>query len=219
MSTLEDLRVRETLDRLHHAARGDWKHVLTIVPSFVWSKVTGRGFMQSVAPARFKHMYIPVSRDMGRMLYLLARSTGARTIVEFGCSFGISTIYLAAAVRDNGGGRVITTEIEPTKCRVAEDNLRAAGLDDIATILEGDALRTLPSIGGPIDLLFLDGWKNLYIPVLDIVEPKLRPGALLLADNINFAEVKPYLERVRSGSGNVSTTLDGGKMECTLTAA
>lgn len=212
--TLADPTVVQVLDRLHSAAQGDWKHALGPLPRFLFSKVTGRSFMQLAPPALFKRMYLPVSRGEGRLLYVLARSVHARRVVEFGTSFGISTLYLAAAVRDNGGGQVITTEIEPSKCRAAEASIRQAGLGDVARVLEGDALETLGAVEGPVDLVFLDGWKDLYLGVFELLTPKLRAGALVIADNIDFPEVGPYLEHVRGISGLTSTTV--GSMECSF---
>jgi predicted O-methyltransferase YrrM len=209
-----DPAIATVLDRLHQAARGDWKRGLGVVPHFVWSKLTGKSFMKMVSPAKLKDMYIPVSRDGGRLLYMLARSIGARRVVEFGASFGISTLYLGAAVRDGGGGQVITTEIEPSKCRALESNVREAGLAEIVRVLEGDALQTLAQVEGPIDLVFLDGWKDLYLPVLELLTVRLRPGALVVADNTNFPDVRPYLTRVRQGAGFTSAPLVDGRMEC-----
>ena len=92
---------------------------------------------------RMKHLPLPVSRETGALLYMLARSTKARAIVEFGTSFGISTLHLAAALRDNGGGRLITSEFEPSKAARARDNLKAGGVIDLVEIREGEALETL----------------------------------------------------------------------------
>lgn len=107
---------------------------------------------------RLKNVPLAVSRETGALVYMLARSCGARTIVEFGTSFGISTLHLAAARRDNGGGRLITSEFEPSKVARAPDDLTAGGLIDLVEIREGDALQTL-SVDLPetIDLLLLDG--------------------------------------------------------------
>jgi predicted O-methyltransferase YrrM len=154
---------------------------------------------------------LPVSREQGQFLYLMARSIGARRIVEFGTSFGISTLYLAAAVRDNGGGAVIGSELEPSKHARASEHLREAGLDDIAAVRLGDAQLTLADIAAPIDLVLLDGWKDGYLPILHLLTPKLRAGALVLADNIYTFKraLRPYVEYVQSGQhGFVSTTLD-----------
>ena len=93
--------------------------------------------------ARLKDHPLPISRTTGKLLYLLARSVGARNIIEFGTSFGISTLHLAAALRDNGGGRLIGSEFEPSKILRARENLAAGGLSDLVEVREGDALDTL----------------------------------------------------------------------------
>ena len=154
---------------------------------------------------RLKDFPLAVSRETGLLLYMLARSCDARTIVEFGTSFGISTLYLAAALRDNGGGVLITSEFEPSKVERARGNLTAGGLIDLVEIRQGDALKTL-SVDLPetIDLLLLDGAKALYPEILDLVESRLRPGALIVADNADYSP--DYLARVRSpAEGYLST--------------
>jgi predicted O-methyltransferase YrrM len=146
---------------------------------------------------RLKDVPLPVSRETGTLLYMLARSSGAKTIVEFGTSFGISTLHLAAALRDNGGGRLITSEFEPSKAARARANLTAGGLIDLVEIREGDALQTLSAdLPKSIDLVLLDGAKGLYPDILDLLEKHLRPGALIVADNADFSP--DYLARVRS---------------------
>jgi predicted O-methyltransferase YrrM len=155
--------------------------------------------------ARLKNMPLAVSRETGALLYMLARSSCARTIVEFGTSFGISTLHLAAALRDNGGGHLITSEFEPSKAARARHNLTAGGLIDLVEIREGDALQTL-SVDLPetIDLLLLDGAKSLYPEILNLVESRLRPGAIIVADNADHSP--DYLAHVRSpANGYVST--------------
>jgi predicted O-methyltransferase YrrM len=144
-----------------------------------------------------KDAHLGVSRETGTLLYMLARATRARSIVEFGTSFGISTLHLAAALRDNGGGRLIGSEFEPGKVASARATVEAAGLADLVEIREGDALQTfLADLPETIDLLLLDGAKALYPAVLELVEPRLRAGALIVADN---AEWSPeYLAKVRS---------------------
>ena len=146
---------------------------------------------------RLKDVPLPVSRETGTLLYMLARSSGAKTIVEFGTSFGISTLHLAAALRDNGGGRLITSEFEPSKAARARANLTAGGLIDLVEIREGDALQTLSAdLPATIDLVLLDGAKGLYPDILDLLEKHLRPGALIVANNADFSP--DYLARVRS---------------------
>jgi predicted O-methyltransferase YrrM len=156
---------------------------------------------------RLKDAALAVSRETAVLLYMLARSAGARTIVEFGMSFGISTLHLAAALRDNGGGRLITTEFEPSKVARARNNLRDGGLADLVEIREGDALKTLArDLPSQVDLLLLDGAKALYPDILSLLEERLRPGALIVADNAK--DSPDYLARVRAtGSGYLSTPL------------
>jgi len=152
-----------------------------------------------------KDQPLPVSRATGTLLYMLARGSGAHAIIEFGTSFGLSTLHLAAALRDNGGGRLVTCEFEPSKVARARANLEAAGLDDLVEIREGDALRTLAAdLPGAIDLVLLDGAKALYPEILALLEDRLRPGALIVADNADHSP--EYLQRVRApGSGFLST--------------
>ncbi len=146
---------------------------------------------------RLKDLWLPVSRDTGVLLYMLARSSNARAIVEFGTSFGISTVYLAAALRDNGGGRLITSEFEPAKVARARQHLTEGGLIDLVEIREGDALQTLGTdLPGTIDLLLLDGAKALYGDILGLVESRLAPGALIIADNAD--DSPDYLAHVRA---------------------
>jgi predicted O-methyltransferase YrrM len=146
---------------------------------------------------RLKDFPLAVSRETGALLYMLARSCGARAIVEFGTSFGFSTLYLAAALRDNGGGRLISCEFELSKAARARQNLADGGLIDLVEIREGDALHTLrDGLPESIDLLLLDGAKGLYLDILGLLENHLRPGALIIADDAD--DSPDYLTRVRS---------------------
>ena len=148
---------------------------------------------------------MPVSAEGGRLLYALVRACRPETVVEFGTSFGISTIHLAAAVTDNGSGRVVSTELSSRKVKAARENLEQAGLGGVVTILEGDGLQTLASVPGPIGLVLLDGWKDLYLPVLRLLQPRLTPGAVVVADDSSFPSVASYLAYVRDpGNGFVS---------------
>jgi predicted O-methyltransferase YrrM len=145
---------------------------------------------------RLKDFHLAVSRETATLLYMLARSCRAATVVEFGTSFGVSTVHLAAALRDNGGGRVISSELEPSKAAQARENLAEAGLADLVEIRSGDALETLArDLPEPIDLVLLDGAKGLYPKILALLEPRLRSGALVVADNADWSP--EYLERVR----------------------
>jgi predicted O-methyltransferase YrrM len=141
--------------------------------------------------------YMPVSAEGGNLLYALTRAARPQTVVEFGTSFGISTIFLAAAIIDNRAGHIFTTEMSAVKVRAAQDNLRQSGVDDPVTVLAGDARETLADVPGPVGLVLLDGWKDLYLPVLHLLEPRLAPGALVIADDSSFPGVAGYLAYVR----------------------
>ncbi|MDE1150279.1 MAG: class I SAM-dependent methyltransferase [Azospirillaceae bacterium] len=141
--------------------------------------------------------FLTVSPEFGRFLYMCARACKATRIVEFGSSMGISAIYLAAALRDMGGGQLIGTDLEPTKAVRARANLAAAGLADLVEIRVGDARETLKDgIGGDIDMVMLDGAFTLYLPILKLLEPHLKPGALIIGENA-FAQAPGYIDHVR----------------------
>ena len=138
-----------------------------------------------------------VDRDTGRWLSLLVRATGAREIVEMGSSNAVSTIWLASAARDNGG-RVTGTEILPDRAANANRNLAEAGLDAVARIIPGDARETARSIPGPIDLVFIDAEKDDYVDHLLAVLDRVRPGGLILADNVTSHDISAYQDFVRN---------------------
>jgi predicted O-methyltransferase YrrM len=162
-----------------------------------------------------KDFHLAVSRQAATLLYMLARSSGARTIVEFGTSFGVSTLHLAAALRDNGGGRLLGTEFEPTKAAQAYANLVVAGLADLVEIRTGDALETLAAdLPEVIDLVLLDGAKRLYPKVLSLLEPRLRPGALVVADNADWSP--EYLAGMRTPTGGYASVPFAGDVELSM---
>jgi predicted O-methyltransferase YrrM len=157
---------------------------------------------------------LAIQREVGELLYVLALSRRARRIVEFGASLGVSTVHLAAAVRDCGGGSLITTELRSSKAEIARRNLADAGLADLVELRLGDAQQALAELEGPVDLLFLDGRNDLYMAVLALVEPHLGPAALVVADlSADDPDLLPYLEYVRDpdrGWFSVCVPLDDG---------
>jgi predicted O-methyltransferase YrrM len=202
MTTLQKVEVASALRRLHTKAGGDWRVFARALPTAMLGSLRGRSLVESAKPF-LKDAYIPIDAAQGEALYLLARAAGAQRIVEFGTSFGISTIYLAAAVRDNGGGEVITTELEPFKAAAARKNFEDAGLSDLIDVRVGDAMQTLRDAPWPVDLVFLDGWKELCLPVLQLVEPKLRPNAVILCDDMKAFRktLKPLVDYLRDPAG------------------
>ena len=191
-TTLQDSRVASTLERMYSESKSQMSLLRERRGTF------DRPMTTQERTEAMSEFYIPVTPEAGRLLYSLVRATRPATVVEFGMSFGISALHLAAAVRDNGTGRVVTTELSETKIAAAKKTFAETGLDDVITILEGDALTTLESLDGAIDFLLLDGWKDLYLPVIELLEPRLSTGALVIADNASAADVAPYLDRVRN---------------------
>lgn len=191
-TTLQDPRVASALDRMYSESKNQMSLLRQRRGTF------DRPMTAQQRADAMSEFYIPVTPEAGRLLYSLVRATRPATVVEFGMSFGISAVHLAAAVRDNGSGRVVTTELSDTKIAAAKKTFAETGLDDVITILQGDALTTLADLPGPVDFVLLDGWKDLYLPVLELLEPRLSPGVLVVADNTSAADTQPYLDRVRN---------------------
>jgi predicted O-methyltransferase YrrM len=134
--------------------------------------------------------------DVGRLLHTLVLAARPRGIIEIGTSGGYSTIWLATAARAVGAG-VTTLEIDPVKVRLANANLYAAGVDDVATVTEGDAFAYLRTRAEPIDFVFLDAEKEDYLAFFELIVPLLPPGGVLVADNLlSHAEgLAPFRDR------------------------
>jgi predicted O-methyltransferase YrrM len=212
MKSLDSDNVGKVLDRLFKASEANDPNLMARLSQ------EGHQGIPSDSGARaerYGEVYMPVSREVGRFLYMLARSQGSRTVVEFGMSFGISTVHLAAAMRDNGRGRVISTELHAPKVEQARKNLDEAGLSQYVEIRQGDALQTLRNLDCEIDLVLLDGWKELYLPVLTLLEPRLRSGAIIVADDTDLFpdKTRPYQVYVRepqNGYTSVSIAMGDG---------
>lgn len=151
--------------------------------------------------------------EQGDLIYLLCRSLGARRVAEFATSLGMSTLYFAAAIRDNGGGMLIGSELVPEKVATARRNLAEAGLERFAEIREGDARQTLRDLGGEIDFLLIDGWpggegESLALQVMRIVAPQLRTGGMVMNDN-GEADYLEYVRNPANGFRSMSLPLKG----------
>jgi len=213
MFSLNSPRVAATLQRLFHEAEEADRPLMTSMMSEgdpeQWLAQLVREETRDLRTyyRSYADNFLAVSAQFGRFLYQCARVRGAKRIVEFGTSMGVSTIHLAAALRDMGGGTLIGTELEPTKVARARSNLEAAGLSDLVDIRQGDARETLTDIDGDVDLVLLDGAFTLYLPVLKLLEPHLKPGAVVLAENA-FEQAGSYLTYVRDpANGYVSLAL------------
>jgi len=212
-TTLEDPRVATALASMFISAEQDDAR---LTPS--WPTDFAAATPQERADAAAE-IVMPISAQGGRLLYTLIRAIRPANVVEFGTSFGISTLHLAAAVRDNGSGHVVTTELSAAKAAAARRTFVEAGLDDLVTVLLGDARETLAG-DSPVDFVLLDGWKDLCLPVLHLLEPRLAPRTLVVADDVDLPSLRPYLDHVRdSQNGYQSVTFpveDGMEISCRL---
>ena len=165
-------------------------------------------------PHAYADFGFSIHPDQGELLYLLCRALDAHRVVDFATSVGFSTLYLAAAMRDNGGGRVIGAEIVPEKIATAKRNLAEAGLLEFVEIREGDARSTLRDAGGDIDLALIDGWPrphgpSLSLEVMQVLAPQMRKGAIAVNDNAE----EDYLAFTRNPRGwfrSMTLPLKGG---------
>jgi predicted O-methyltransferase YrrM len=209
MDSLSSGPVADVLQRLHQEAEAA---DAPLMQTFESEATTVEQAMSQVVAAETKDLtglyhgyarnFLSVSPEFGRFLYMGARACKAKRIVEFGSSMGISAIYMAAALRDMGGGVLIGTELEPSKAERAKANLTAAGLADLVEFRVGDARETLkPGVGGGIDMVMLDGAFTLYLPVLKLLEPHLNPGATIIGENA-FAQAGGYIDYVRDPQNN-----------------
>lgn len=199
LAALPDPNVRALLGRLHRRADAETPRLFLQFLDQLPRLALGRAIPWERFGRRLDDKFLCLDRSQGVFCYLLARALGARRIVEFGTSFGVSTIYLALAVRENGGGRVVGTERVPAKAATARAHLQEAGLAEYVEIREGDARETLRDLDGPIDLLLNDGFPPAMLPVAKLVTPLLRRGGVVVSDNVGafWADHGEYLAWLR----------------------
>jgi predicted O-methyltransferase YrrM len=205
-------KVTGMLTRLFNAADEGDPELLARIQKEADQRFHGQRYAPELAPL-FDQAYLPVPPEVGCLLYVLTRANRPKHLVEVGTSFGVSAIHFACAIKDNGEGHLISAELSRAKAKAAGENIAALGLADLVEIRCGDAFETLKRIDDPIDLLFLDGWKDLYLPLLKMLQSSLAPGALVIADDIKlFPErLASYLEHVRdSRNGYQSVELQIG---------
>jgi predicted O-methyltransferase YrrM len=177
---------------------------------------------------------VALDRPKAEFCYHVCRALRARRVVEAGTSFGVSTLFLAAAVRDNlrqepgsldgrhHPGVVIGTEYEPEKARMARGHFAEAGLADLIDLREGDLRETLVDVGGPVDFMLVDIWTPMAKPALSLVAPRLREGAVVVCDNTlqfrdAYAEYFEFIHDPRNGMRTMTLPFEGG-LEFTVRA-
>jgi predicted O-methyltransferase YrrM len=220
MSVLHDPKLERLLAELH--ARSDEQ--LAELRSYDAERVNQAQPAAEDEAARLKAFrsdkLVALDRDKAELCYLLCRAGNVRWVVEIGTSYGVSTLYLAAAVRDNlsaagGEGVVIGTEYEPTKARAARANFAKAGLSRFIDLREGDLRETLKRIDGPVDFMLVDVWIAMARPALELVAPHLRPGAIVVCDNTEqyrgaYADYFAFLAEPANRFRTMTLPFDGG---------
>jgi predicted O-methyltransferase YrrM len=227
--------IDELLDRLYAQSEGQ--------NEAIYSYFSARAAEGSLDPNSFddrtneflRDKLVALDRAKAEFCYHVCRALGACRVVEAGTSFGVSTLFLAAAVRDNlrheslrpppavkHQGIVIATESEPKKVQIARSHFAHAGLSDFIDLREGDLRKTLVDFAGPIDFMLTDIWTPLARPALSLVAPYLREGAVAICDNTTqFREAyRDYFEFVhnpKNGLRTMTLPFEGG-LEFTVRA-
>lgn len=210
---LNDPQAEAVLERLYTDALKQWTKM---IPHFIPKifKLLGKGIdWKDEDASYYDDKYIPIVPQQGSFLYMQAIALNAKNILEFGTSYGISTIYLGLAAKANGG-KVISTEYLPHKVKAARKNIEEAGLSDYVTILEGDARETLQDLSIEWDMVLLDGWPDLVYPIFKIIEPNLKNRAVIMVDDIDGYQpsMQNYLDYIRNPeNGYISTTIKPNK--------
>jgi predicted O-methyltransferase YrrM len=186
-SVLNDEKLEHLLTRLHAESTGQEGAIGAYFDRRIAAGDLSRDSFDEDGHRFMADKLVALERDKAEFCYLLCRALRARRIVEVGTSYGVSTLYLAKAVRDNGGGVVVGTEHEPAKAAAARATFAEAGLADLIDLREGDLRDTLKVLEGPIDFVLVDIWVEKARPALELIAPHLRPGAVVCADNTTQA--------------------------------
>ena len=202
MITSQQNQITATLNELFEDSKYDMLNMM---------KGAAKSVFRPMQPLDFKDAYLSISKAQGHDLIKLIADNKLKRIVEFGTSFGISTLFLAQGVMDTGG-HIITTELIDSKAKKAMDNFKRAGVSNLIDVRIGDAMQTLKNHDEPIDLLVLDGWKDLYLPLFQMLEPHFHNNTFIYVDNAEMAEVKAFINVIRQNSRYQLQSQFGGKV-------
>ncbi|CAB1274309.1 O-methyltransferase [Candidatus Nitrosacidococcus tergens] len=182
-SLQEDIKLYTLLKRLHARSTAQNEEIQDYIAVAGSKSIAGTTSDMIAGRVFWQDKLVALDQDKAQFCYHLCRAMSTRKAVEIGTSYGVSTLYLAAAIRDNGGGTVIATEYESIKATAARAHFLEAGLVDQIDLREGDLRQTLQSLPHNLDFVLMDIWLPMVHPALEIIDPYLRPGAVIIADN------------------------------------
>ena len=183
-----DSRIEALLDRLYAQSTGQTEELMSYFAARAEAGDIDWNAFDDRANQFLSDKLVALDRAKAEFCYQVCRALRATRVAEAGTSFGVSTLFLASAVRENlrddgGEGVVIGTEYEPEKVKGARANFVEAGLSDLIDLREGDLRENLANIVAPIDFMLIDIWTSMARPALDLVAPSLRAGAVIICDN------------------------------------
>ncbi|NIJ45641.1 putative O-methyltransferase YrrM [Wenyingzhuangia heitensis] len=185
--TTQQNQIDNVLNLLYKEAKNDR---YKIIKSLAESRI------RPIQPMDFKDVFLSISSKQGTYLKQIIQDHNLKNIIEFGTSFGISTLFLAQGILKTGG-KIITTELIESKAKQAVDNFKKAEVNHLIDLRVGDAMHTLKNHSEPIDLLFLDGWKDLYFPLFKLLEPNFHKKTFVYVDNADMNDTQDFLQKVR----------------------
>ena len=202
MIVLHQENIKATLIELYNDAKNDKTRII---------KGLVKSIIRPMQPEDFKHAYLSITEEQGLFLVELIKKNKLKNIVEFGTSFGISTLFLAQGALETKG-RIITTELIASKAEKAMENFKKAEVSNIIDVRIGDAMQTLQNHKAPIDLLFLDGWKDLYQPLFNMLESNFHTNTIIYVDNANMSESRAFLKEVGENDKYTLESIFDGKV-------
>ncbi|WP_139955994.1 O-methyltransferase [Flavicella sediminum] len=204
--TLEN-QINNTLIELYNDSKKDQLKII---------KSLAKSAFRKIQPKDFKDVYLSISKKQGEDLSRYIIANNSKNIIEFGTSFGISTLFLAQGIRETKG-HIVTTELIVSKAQKAIENFKKAGVDHLIDVRIGDALLTLKNYKEPIDLLLLDGWKDLYLPLFQLLEPNFHKNTLVYVDNANMKDAQVFLKTIAKNPKYQIVPKYKGKVACIST--
>ena len=202
MISQQQTQIARTLNELFIDSKNDY---LRIAKGFT------KGIFRPMQPSDFKDAYLSISKAQGEGLVQVIKENNFKNIIEFGTSFGISTLFLAQGTMETGG-QIITTELIESKAQKAIENFKKAGVNNLIEVRIGDAMKTLKNHNKPIDLLLLDGWKDLYLPLFKMLEPNFHNNTIIYVDNADMADSQAFLKTVSQNNQYKLQPKFGGKV-------